>query len=88
MTFAANITAHALQRAVERIPGCTCADDAIAILSSQAIAAAMQFAHGNQCFVRLPTGNRVVIKGNAVVTVMPIDNYRHTVRRYKRSRFG
>ena len=88
MTIAANITAHALQRAVERIPGCSCADDAFAILSSEVIAAAMQFARGSQCLVRLPTGNRVLIRDSAIITVMPIDNYRRTVRRFKRSRFA
>ena len=83
-----HITSHALQQALERIPGCSCTDEAIAILSSQTIFAAMEFARGSQCLVRLPTGNRVLIRDSAVITVMPIDNYRRTVRRFKRSRFA
>lgn len=63
-----HITAHALQRARERIPGIGSEEQARGILASATIARAAAFgAH----YVRLGTGQHVVIRDRAVITVLP-----------------
>lgn len=62
--------AHALQRCIERVPGVTTEEQAIAVLQTAFIDAAARF---GARYVRLGTGNRVVIQNGAVVTVLPAD---------------
>lgn len=64
------LTTHAIQRAQQRIPGVTTEDQARAILTSRAIVAAIAFG----CrLVKLGTGNRVILRGATVVTVIPAE---------------
>lgn len=80
-----HITRHAIERAIERIPGITTEEQARAVLTCPCITKAAAWAF--RVTVRLATGNRVVIEDNAVITVMPIDNYKRTVRRVGRGRY-
>jgi hypothetical protein len=82
------LTTHALERAVERIPGIGSIDDAWALLNAEVMSRAATFAGQGICFVRLGTGNRVVIEDGAVVTVLPVDDYKRKVLRYRRPRFA
>jgi hypothetical protein len=62
------VTHHALSRAIERVPGIATVDQARALLSGSAIRLAAMFgAH----YVRLGTGQHVVIRDSAVITVLP-----------------
>lgn len=80
-----HITAHAVTRAMERIPGCKCEDDAKITLTSPAIVFAAEFgAH----YVRLGTGQRVVIEDHCIVTVLPSEHYRRQVKRHGLGRYG
>lgn len=79
-----HITAHAIQRYRERVA--ELADDQIrAALDCPAVRAAAQI---GARFVRLHGGQRIVLQGDTVVTVMPSDNYRKQVRRLGLSRYG
>lgn len=79
-----HITAHALKRCQERVANVT-EDEARVILSSAVVRKAIDFgAH----VVRLGTGQRVIIEGGSVITVLPADNYRSQVRRVGRGRYG
>lgn len=66
------ITRHAIERAIERIPGCASEDDALRILTTAMIDKARAFAGNNSCIVRMSTGNRIVISAGVVKTVLPI----------------
>lgn len=81
------LTTHALERAVERIPGCADVDHAARILSAEVVGLAGMFAAGCTCFVRLSTGNRLVIVDGAVITVLPVEDYKWKVLRHRRPRF-
>lgn len=63
------ITTHALQRYAERVRPCT-EDEARAALSCRGIIAAIEFGAG---LVKLGTGQRVIIRGQTVVTVIPAE---------------
>lgn len=63
-----HITAHALLRAIERIPGITTEIEARAILGVAAVELAARF---GAPFVKLGTGQRVVLVDNRVVTILP-----------------
>lgn len=65
-----HITSHALARAVERVPGIATVEQARALLSSRAIHAAIAF---GARLVKLGTGNRVILRGPTVVTVVPAE---------------
>lgn len=65
-----HITHHAITRAMERVPGIRTEAQARALLSTRAIDAA---AHFGAKYVRLGTGQRVVIECGSVVTVLPSD---------------
>ena len=62
-----HLTSHALSRALERL-GCNTVAEAEEVLRSPTIARAAAF---GAPFVRLPSGHRVVLIGNRVVTVLP-----------------
>lgn len=64
------VTYHAITRAMERIPGVCTEDQARALLSTKAIAAAANF---GAKYVRLGTGQRIVIEEGSVITVLPAD---------------
>lgn len=63
-----HVTHHAITRAMERVPGIRTEAQARALLSTRAIDAA---AHFGAKYVRLGTGQRVVIECGSVVTVLP-----------------
>jgi hypothetical protein len=65
-----HVTRHAAERFLERVDGRLTLAEAIEALSSPAIQRAAQF--GAPC-VRLGTGQRVVLEGWHVVTVLPAD---------------
>ena len=78
------ITAHAISRYRERVAPVDY-DKAHAALSCRAVHIAAAF---GAKFVRIATGQRIVLEGDTVVTVMPADNYRHQVLRKGMGRFG
>ena len=64
------ITLHAIERYQQRVEACD-ANKAYAALSSPIVERAAQFG----CpYVRLPTGQRIVIQGGVIVTVLPKDH--------------
>lgn len=67
-----HITRHAIDRAMERVPGINTEDQARTLLSSRAIIAAGQF---GAKYVRLGTGHRVVIEDGSVTTVLPAETH-------------
>jgi len=80
-----HVTRHALERAKERIPGCTTDEEARALLSSEIIRRALIF---GAMFVRLGTGQRIALRDGAVVTVLPAENYRKHIGRVGKGRYG
>jgi len=79
-----HITAHAIERYIERVAPVT-PDEAHAALDSAAVRCAAEI---GARFVRLGTGQRIVLQGHTVVTVMPSENYRKQVRRRGMGRIG
>ncbi len=62
------IAQHAIERCIERVAGCSTEEQARAVLSSRAVNQAHDFgAH----YVRLGTGQHVVIRDGTVITVLP-----------------
>jgi hypothetical protein len=80
-----HVTRHAADRYLERVDGRLTLAEAIEALSSPAIQRAAQF--GATC-VRLGTGQRIVLEGSSVVTVLPADNFRRQIGRQGVGRFG
>lgn len=62
-------TTHAIRRYIERVHDCSEAE-AASSLSSPMIELAAKF---GAPFVKLSTGQRIVLRGNVVVTVLPAD---------------
>jgi len=79
-----HITAHAIERYIERVAPVT-PDEAREALDSAAVRCAAEI---GARFVRLSTGQRIVLQGHTVVTVMPSENYRKQVRRRGMGRYG
>ncbi len=78
------ITSHAIERYQERVANVS-DDEARLALASPAVRAAALFG----CkYVRLATGQRIVVEDGIVKTVLPSENYRKQVRRLGRARFG
>lgn len=78
------VTAHALERYRERVRMVSY-EEARAALSSAVIARAIEFgAH----YVRLGTGQRVVIEDGIVVIVLPAAHYRRQCLRHGLGRYG
>lgn len=69
--MALHITRHALERALERVPGITSEEEARAILNTNLIARTADFAGHAECHVRLGTGQRVALAGQCIITVLP-----------------
>lgn len=83
-----HITRHAVERYQERVEPVE-EEQAEAALMSRAVRAAMVFAGSTaQCFVRLATGQRIVVREDTVITVLPAEDYRKKVRRHGRGRYG
>ncbi|GFM29253.1 hypothetical protein [Novosphingobium sp. PY1] len=78
------VSSHAISRYMERVRRCT-DEEARAALSTPAVQCAADF--GCEC-VRLPGGQRIIIRNFVVVTVQPATNYRRQVRRLGLSRYG
>ena len=68
-----HITAHAIQRALERVPGLKSAHDARRLLSTEAVNQAAQFAAHADVWVRIGTGQHIAIRDGFVTTVLPSD---------------
>lgn len=79
-----HVTQHAIERYIERVAPVT-PEQAAAALDSPAVRTAAQI---GARFVRLHGGQRIVLQGHTVVTVMPSENYRKQVRRRGMGRFG
>jgi hypothetical protein len=73
-----HITAHAIERAMERIPGIDTIEQARAFLNTPAIRQAADF---GAPYVRLGTGQRIVIHQHSVVTILPADTWACTLGR-------
>lgn len=65
------VTAHAIARAMERIPGLKSEAQALALLKSAAVTAAVDFAPRGSIYIRLASGNRIAVEDGNVVTVLP-----------------
>ena len=65
-----HVSTHALDRARQRL-GCKDNAEARAILTGPTIQQAAEFANGVEVFVRLASGQRVVIQDGVVITVLP-----------------
>lgn len=63
-----NITHHAIERALERLPGVRSEGEAIAALDTPATRLAAQI---GARYVRIATGQRIVVEHGIVVTVLP-----------------
>lgn len=81
------ITDHAVQRYQERYKDCTADEAREAMLTPTVILAAALTGDG-QSYVRIASGHRLVIKGNAVVSFLPADHFRKQVLRHGLARFG
>lgn len=80
-----HVSQHAIDRFRERVANLP--DQAIVnALSTPAIQLAA--ALGAECYVRLPSGQRIAVKGNTVVTVLPAEQYQRQVRRQGVGRFA
>jgi len=71
VTVSVEITAHAIERYRERVADVS-VDEARQALLSPAVLQAAEF---GAPYVRLGTGQRIVIANGAVVTVLPKDKY-------------
>lgn len=80
------VTAHAIERAMERIPGIESEAQAREVLERPVIHFAADLAGDADCFVRLTTGERICIRDHTVLTVYPAEHYRRNVRRLGRKR--
>lgn len=72
-----NVSAHAISRYRERVSPVT-ADEARAQLDTPAVRTAIRI---GAPYVKLGTGQRIVIEGNVVVTVLPADHGPHAMSR-------
>jgi hypothetical protein len=75
------VTAHAIARAMERIPGLKSEAQALALLKSAAVTAAVDFAPRGSIYIRLASGNRIAVEDGNVVTVLPKETWLCTLGR-------
>lgn len=68
-----HLTHHAIERAMDRIAGIATPEDARQALTSPAVVLAVQI---GAPFVRLGTGQRIVIENGSVITVLPSETLR------------
>lgn len=81
---ALHVTSHAVERYIERVAAVS-RHEADQALRSKAIQAAAEF--GASC-VRLATGQRIVLDGCSVITVLPAGNFKRQVGRCGLRRYG
>lgn len=81
------ITAHAIDRYRQRVQRVSEAE-AVEAMLTPAVKAMCRFVGRGEGYVRLATGHRLTIRDGVVVTVLPAENYKRTVRRCGRGRFG
>lgn len=79
-----HVSNHAVLRYQQRVAPVSM-EQARAALSSTAIQRAAEF---GATYVRLGTGQRVVIQGSTVVTVQPADHYARQIKRRGLGRYG
>ena len=77
--MAIHVTKHAIERFQERVAHVTDEEARIA-MTAPIIELAATF---GECFVRLPGGQRIAVKDNAVVTVLPSAHYKRNIRRVR-----
>jgi len=78
-----HVTVHAIERAMQRIPGITSEAKARAVLSTDAIHKAVEF---GAIAVTLGTGQRLVINDGSIITVLSKERRRmHAHRRRYRN---
>lgn len=82
-----HVTLHAIQRYQERVANVP-AKEAHQALTTPAILIAAEFAGHQTAYVRLATGQRVVVKDHAIVTVQPAEHFRRQIHREGLGRFG
>lgn len=63
-----HVTQHAVDRALERVPGLKSEAEAYCLLTSWAVHQAVEF---GAPFIRLGTGQRIVLLEDRVITVLP-----------------
>lgn len=80
-----HVTRHAAERYLERVDGRLTMAEAIEALSSPAINRAAEF---GAPFVTLGTGQRVVLDGRCVVTVLPAGTWAATLDPARDARHG
>lgn len=80
-----HITAHAARRYQERVRPCPPVE-MIDALNTPAILVAAAFAGTAECSVRLATGQRIVVKDGAIITIIPADQHRRR-ERYRAGKF-
>lgn len=80
MSMAVHVTNHACLRYQERVAPVSI-EVARQRLSGAIEIFAANFAAQFEVFIRLPHGQRIVIKDHSVITVLPAEQYRRQVRR-------
>lgn len=83
-----HVSRHACERALERIDGLRSMDEAHDFLAQAVFARAATFAGRHTAYVRLGTGQRIVIIDGSVVTVLPADHFGRQVKRIGLGRYG
>lgn len=66
-----HVTAHAVQRALQRVPGIKTEAEALALLSSPTVNKAAEFSPHGSIYVKLGTGQHIAVEDSTVVTVLP-----------------
>lgn len=77
MTPDLHVTSHAVERCIERVPGIKTEIEARAVLTSPTIHLA---ADEGVPFVKLGTGQHVVIDRHRIITVLPSDTHPSALR--------
>jgi hypothetical protein len=80
-----HVTRHAIERFQERVENLP-EPEVLERLDTPATRAAASLQA--ECHVRLPTGQRIAVKDNTVVTVLPAEQYQRQVRRHGTGRFS
>lgn len=80
-----HITGHAIERCIERVPGIRTEDEARGIMTTNVVRAAVAF---GAPFVKLGTGQRIVIEAGSIVTVLPADTVRGRLDPRRRNATG
>lgn len=79
-----HVTAHAIERYQERVANVPDEEARVAICSP----AVLKAAEFGATYVRLGTGQRIVIEDGRVVTVLPAESFKRQVQRVGLGRYG